>query len=376
MMAKEYKVFLSSSNSLLKHREIVKTVVDELNDTVSKFSDGRLSLFRWEKETNPQMGRPQEVIFKQSAFQQMDIYIGLIGRYLGPGTKEEFDEAYSSFKMSGKPEIMMFQDISPLTGESINIEQINKAQQFIDGFKEGGEHPGLIITYKNTRELEKKVRRSLTEFMLRRTESARDGILSGIPSYAERMVSAGITNFYVGRDEWQMYRDPPRLSDYLLTAQKSVKIATYWLAQGSIEGVINIYQKLIDRGVSVEVVTIEPADDIAKTLSRDVNEMPESIKTYVTLALNKLNHLRNELPEDKKELFSVRVSKVIPQAAVIFMDGGTPNGKIQLEFRPYGVPRNDSFSIEVSSAKNAKLYDLLEESWERFFDDAEPFIAE
>lgn len=373
MARNEFKVFLSSANRLKKHRDIVKSIVDEVNDNMSKYTSCRLGLYRWEKESTPEMGRPQEVIFAQSEYQDIDIYIGLIGSYLGPGTEEEFNEAFASYQAVGKPEIMMFQDISPLKIENVDLEQINKSQKFIKNFNEGGTHPGLIMTYKNNRELEQRIRKALTEYVLKKRNASlqEKSVQTPVyPAFIDRIAGSGISNFYIGRDEWQLYRSQPRLADYLLTATESVKIATYWLAQGSIEGVFNIYKKLIDRGVFVEVVTIEPTDNIANTLAPDVNESPETIKTYVTLALEKLTNLKKKLPAEKQALFSIRTSKAIPQAAVIFLDSNTEKGKIQLEFRPYGVPRNDSFSIEVSYMENARLYELLEESWNTFFEDA------
>ena len=38
--------------------------------------------------------------------------------------------------------------MSPIKSEEIDLEQIRKAKDFLDGFNEGGEHPGLLIPYK------------------------------------------------------------------------------------------------------------------------------------------------------------------------------------------------------------------------------------
>ena len=375
MAKEECKIFLSSSNRLKSQRDIVKRVVDEINENMGKYLHNYLTLYRWESVTRPKMGRPQEVIFEQSEYGKIDIYIGLIGRYLGAGTKEEFDEAYASYLETGKPEMMMFQDIGPLKGDELDIEQINKAQKFINDFKEEGEHPGLVTAYKNNKELEQRIRKTLTEYLLRVNNigAAEANNIGDNYSFESRIKQSGITNFYVGRDEWQLYRNPPRLADYLMTATKSVKIATYWLAQGSIEGVLNIYKNLIEAGIAVEVVTINPTDSIASTLAHDVNETANNIMIYVHLALEKLLDLKSNMSPDKQDLFSVCISNVIPQAAVIFLDSGTENGRIQLEFRPYGVPRNDSFSMEISYKKDARLYNLLEKSWNKFFEDAEVY---
>lgn len=188
--------------------------------------------------------------------------------------------------------------------------------------------------------------------------------------YLNRIKRSGITNFYFGRNEWIMYREPAQLKDYLHSAKKSVQIATYWLAQGTIEGIQDVYLELVQKEILLNIVLIEPSECMTRVLSQDIHVDAEIIEQNIKTAYRHLQKLRNSLNEDKKHFFKIGVSAALPQAAVIMIDAKTADSKIQLEFRPYRAARINSFSIELKAGKNTKLHGQLEESWGKYFEDA------
>lgn len=188
--------------------------------------------------------------------------------------------------------------------------------------------------------------------------------------YLNRMRQSGITNFYVGRSEWIIYRDPAELREYLWSATKSVQIATYWLAQGTIEGIQDSYLELTKKGVRVDIVMIDPNEHMINILSEDMHIRPEIIRQNIENAYNQLCNLKEKLSDNEKSLLRIGLSSALPQAAVIMIDAKTNNSKIQLEFRPYRAARNNSFSIELKANSNANLHNQLEEAWEHYFEDA------
>ncbi len=169
------RLFLASSNDMLKHRKIVQEIVDEVNQTIGEEFEIYIQLFRWENKIIPSMGRPQEIIFQQSDFDNIDIFIGVIGSRFGSltgatdgnnieyesGTQEEYERAYRNYKKNGKPYIMIFRDITPLKQEKIDIEQYNKVQSFFEKFEANNSNPGIFLKTKNKVEFEKKVRITL-----------------------------------------------------------------------------------------------------------------------------------------------------------------------------------------------------------------------
>lgn len=188
--------------------------------------------------------------------------------------------------------------------------------------------------------------------------------------YLNRIRKSGITNFYVGRSDWIKYRKPDQLREYLLSATRSVQIATYWLAQGTIEGIQESYLELVKKGIRVDIVMIASNEHLVKTLSEDLHISTEIIKKNIENAYTQLCQLKERMPDDEKILFRIGITPALPQAAVIMIDAKTPVSKIQLEFRPYRTARSSSFSIELKANKNAYLHQQLEAAWEQFFADA------
>ena len=174
-------VFLASSNDMKKYRDAAEQVIEEFNKTFSSSLDLTVQLFRWEKNIVPQMGRPQEIIFEQSAFGEIDIFLGIIGcRFgtptgasdennnpYGSGTQEEFDAAYSQFQKTGKPQIMVFKGDMPIKQGSFDIEQYAKVQEFLKGFEANSSHPGLYHSFKTTEEFRSLFRVSLASAIMK-----------------------------------------------------------------------------------------------------------------------------------------------------------------------------------------------------------------
>lgn len=191
-----------------------------------------------------------------------------------------------------------------------------------------------------------------------------------VARFGTRMLSEGISNFYVGREDWLRYRRPPSLGDYLRQATKSVQIVCYWMAQGTLEGIPRVCAGLAEQGVAVEIVMIDPDSTVADTLQFDLEIRPDVIRQHVRAGLERLQQLRETLSAAGRERFLIKVSPTLPQAAVIVLDGGTPHGKAQMEFRPYREPRANSFSLELSAKKSARLYAVVERSLQSYFADA------
>lgn len=188
--------------------------------------------------------------------------------------------------------------------------------------------------------------------------------------FANRISRNGLNNFYVGRDDWTHYRNPPNLSQYLKQAKVSIKIACYWMAQGTIEGIPKVCSELAESGIDIEIVIIEPKSTLPKILSLDLHIPENEIRSQVKMTLQNLNRVKNKLSENAKNRFKVKVSNSLPQAAIIMIDPCSTAGKIQLEFRPYNTPRWQSFSIELKSGKLANLYNIVEKACLSFFSDA------
>lgn len=178
---RKIKIFLASSNDMKKNRNATEQVIDEMNKSLAKGLDVVLELFRWEKNVIPQMGRPQGIIFEQANFEDLDIFIGILGNRFGTptgsydennveygsGTQEEYEMAYKTFIKTGKPHIMIFKDNAPLKQGLFDIDQYAKVQNFIKEFETNKSHPGIYQTFNNVTEFQSHLRISLTMILFK-----------------------------------------------------------------------------------------------------------------------------------------------------------------------------------------------------------------
>jgi hypothetical protein len=188
--------------------------------------------------------------------------------------------------------------------------------------------------------------------------------------FSVRMLKEGVSNFYVGREDWTRYRNPPSLGNYIRQANHSVQIACYWMAQGTLEGTHRVCAELAEQKVAIEIVMIDPDSFIPEILQYDLDMTPEAIRQQVRTAIEGLQRLKSILSSAAQERFSIKVSPTLPQAAVILLDGGTATSKIQLELRPYRESRSNSFSLELTSTAQGRLYTTVERAWLSYFRDS------
>lgn len=188
--------------------------------------------------------------------------------------------------------------------------------------------------------------------------------------FSVRMVKEGVSNFYVGREDWTRYRNPPNLGDYIRQARHSVQIACYWMAQGTLEGTHRVCAELAEQKVAIEIVMIDPDSAIPDVLQYDLDSSPETIRQHVRAAIVNLQRLKATLSSETQDRFSIKVSGTLPQAAAILLDGGTETSKLQLELRPYRESRSNSFSLELTSTTEGRLYSTVERAWLCYFRDS------
>ncbi len=82
-----------------------------------------MELLRWETHALPGAGRPQEVITR--AIGDYDVFVGVMWRRFGTptgragsGTEEEFENAYKTWFMHGRPRILFYFSLAPYYSET------------------------------------------------------------------------------------------------------------------------------------------------------------------------------------------------------------------------------------------------------------------
>lgn len=176
---KQIQIFLGSPGDVSQEREIVKSVVEEINNTIATAAGAHVKLIMWETDTYPTLNLDgiQEEIYRQLGKKGLsivdcDIFIGIFWQRLGTptknassGTEDEIWTAYSSHEKTRKPKISIYRSIMPppdllkdLTIEK--IQQLEKLHKFITNEKVTDM---WLKKYSDIKEFEKEIRRNLTE---------------------------------------------------------------------------------------------------------------------------------------------------------------------------------------------------------------------
>lgn len=181
-MAKRYlrgvRVFLASPSDVSSERRAVEAVVAELNRSVARQLDLVLELIRWE-EMVPAAGEPQEVIFEQARFPELDLFIGILRNRFGTptakassGTEAEFRQALNLFVARGSPRIMMYFGAQSPRANNTKDEQ---QRALVAGFRSEVQRVALLKDYGLPEEFEGAIRQDLilALFEIARKEGAK-----------------------------------------------------------------------------------------------------------------------------------------------------------------------------------------------------------
>lgn len=159
------KVFIASPGGLDNERELVKTVLEQIVQSLPVGSNITFRVLGWEQEVG-EYGRPQEQL--NPMVRVCHVFIGLLADRLGSptgthdsGFGEEYGEAVARREASedGYPKIYLFVKQNVPLHDS-PLEQLQAVRRFVDGVKEQRE--ALVNHFDGLEDLEDKLRRAFT----------------------------------------------------------------------------------------------------------------------------------------------------------------------------------------------------------------------
>lgn len=171
---RQITVFFSCPGDLADEKARLESVIGEMRPVFARLG---ISLMPWmfEKDAVPAVapadGSVQTVIDKQlprnpDGSLSYDLYVGLMGERIGTpvegaasGTVHEFIEAKETFQRTGKPHILFyFRDMSSRApAGDVQLEAVRRFR---------AEYPGLLASFRTTKDLEAQFRRHLLSELL------------------------------------------------------------------------------------------------------------------------------------------------------------------------------------------------------------------
>jgi hypothetical protein len=164
------QVFLASPGDTEKERNLLPTVIQELNDRIGFSLDVRLDLVRWETHVIPGAGRDAQDVVNQQIGPR-DVFIGILWKRLGTptqraasGTVEEFERAYRIWQKNSAFKLFFyFNDAAAVPASVVDPDQEAKVSVFRRSLAERGV---LFWHYDGTDQFERLVRNHLTRVVL------------------------------------------------------------------------------------------------------------------------------------------------------------------------------------------------------------------
>lgn len=137
----EYYIFLASPSDVQNEREIVRNFFERYNKHTAHIWNVRFEIVDWENYSTIGVGRPQQLITKQTLerySQSLVLVIGIMAQRFGSptgkaesGTEEEFNWAFESNRKTSYPEIKwFFKDLKKLEYPILFNEIKNTTEQW------------------------------------------------------------------------------------------------------------------------------------------------------------------------------------------------------------------------------------------------------
>lgn len=161
------QVFVASPGDVAEEREVLESVVAELNRTWSKSLGVRLELLRWETSTRPGIDSEPQAVINSQVGDEYDVFIGILWGRIGTptskaasGTLEEFERANARWEAAPDSiEIMIYFKDKAIKPSEIDGDQNNQVQNFKRSL---GNEGVLHSTFEGTENFESLVRAHLS----------------------------------------------------------------------------------------------------------------------------------------------------------------------------------------------------------------------
>ena len=173
METRVLRIVVASPGDVRSERESLDEVIAEVNRGIAADRGLRMELVRWETDAYPGFHPegPQGLIDPILKIENCDILVGIFWTRFGTptgdsasGTEHEFRQAYKSWKLKGRPNIMVYFNQAPYTAKSkAETDQWGLVLDFQTTFPK----EGLWWPYEGKDSFAKQVRHHLTNFIRR-----------------------------------------------------------------------------------------------------------------------------------------------------------------------------------------------------------------
>lgn len=203
----------------------------------------------------------------------------------------------------------------------------------------------------------------------------RDREAAAMPAASNGITEAGITTFYPSRDHYaRLRRDAATIDRYVSTAESTAVLVSVNLMTGlPFNDLCScLERKLVAPGAEFRaaISLLDPArQELMAAIAPVLNIEPEDLALGIRRSLRELLRFKVRLPEAIRAQFDVRVHPALPFGSAILLDHRRPDGRIQIETKPYKAGLQKSFAFEVVRTEPGGFYEVLATAYETLMAD-------
>jgi|GEM_PF-4706429 len=187
-----------------------------------------------------------------------------------------------------------------------------------------------------------------------------------ILSAGPRLASAGISNFFTSRNDYNKYRHEKTLEEFIKSAKTS--FAYFGIAFSTATGPTRLdstFRDLLSNGVSVDIYIVDASSSVetldAIGLLYGVNR--KHVRTTCGQALAHFREFYDSLPIDQKGSFRVFLHEAPISYSAFVFDRGQKSQKLLVDYKIFGIGKDSSFGIQFDGVdESSTLYYRLIQS--------------
>lgn len=186
---------------------------------------------------------------------------------------------------------------------------------------------------------------------------------------ARKLHRAGVSDFHLSRADYRF-----TLGQFLERAHSSITLISMSLkTKGAENEIAQVFKRfLAERPQFRIIVSLIKPDSLACEAAAQILGIPcRTLRAEIESMLSDLHQLKHGLSAHQASRLYLLQHVVIPSFSCILLDDGLPTAQLQMEAKPYGAPRSDSYGFTL--LPNGALYERHRLAYYKILRDAVPF---
>lgn len=203
-------IFIASASDSVELVEIARREIEIINNVFSTKIPISLKVHNWKNVACSGMGNPENRVLEQMSITDSNIFVEIFRfRFGSPtgninadtgvayksGMEEEFDIAYKCWENNSTPDIIVLKSEEDIPRANLlDFESLKDIDNFFEGFKAEGQHPGLYNVFKDVSDFREVFRRNILVRVVELIQKPQEDGEANVGTYYQKI---GLLNLFL-----------------------------------------------------------------------------------------------------------------------------------------------------------------------------------